>query len=197
MIQRGEIIEDVHGEVLFTEEDISEAVRKVATFVLDNYERPPLCVPLLNGAGPFALDVVTDISRLEPGYHPPLDYMIVRTYHGEDPLVPAETRIIRDLSPETIVSNQKVLVLDDILDTGGTMEFTTTHLESAGAADVQIGVLVDRVIPKDVQALIAGIKTEDKRWLVGKGMDDPKALGPDGGRYLPYIAAALSQPGRD
>jgi hypoxanthine phosphoribosyltransferase len=191
MVQRGEVIEGLHGEVLFTEEDIAQAVGRVATHILENYPSSPLFVELLRGAGPFALDLVEEITRLEPNYHPRLDNMIVSTYDGREA---REPRIVTDLAPTSKVEGERVVILDDILDSGRTMKFTKAHIETAGAAEVEVAVLVDRVMPKEVKAMVAGFRLDDKRWLVGKGMDDEKALGPEGGRYLKYIAVALSQP---
>lgn len=196
-IQRGAEIPGLHGEVLYDPEEVGDAITRLGIFVLENYPEPPLSVGLLNGAGPLVQRVMSRIATLEPSYHPPLDHMIVSTYHSPDPRVPSEPRIVTDLSPKTKVADRQVLIWDDILDTGKTIKFTKKHLETAGAAQVDVAVLVDRMIPKEVQAEIAGFRTAEKRWLVGMGMDDSAALGPDGGRFLPYIAVALSQPEGD
>ncbi|MBE0436366.1 MAG: hypoxanthine-guanine phosphoribosyltransferase [Methylomicrobium sp.] len=76
------------------------------------------------------------------------------------------------LKPRTPLQGRTVLIVDDILDEGITLEAIYRHCLSEGATSVYSAVLVDKILDREkpVQADFVGLSVED-RYLFGYGMD--------------------------
>jgi len=73
--------------------------------------------------------------------------------------------------PQKSLEGRTVLVIDDILDEGITLQEIMEHCRRQGAKEVLCAVLVDKIKPgRDINADFAGMKLED-RYLFGYGMD--------------------------
>jgi hypoxanthine phosphoribosyltransferase len=182
----------LHQEILYTEDEVRTRIAAIALNIVEVYQdTDPLFVALMRGGAPFAAQLMTEITRHDPYFHPELDNMIVSTYGGGRQA--GTPRVITDLSPTTVIEGRQVITVDDISDSGATFDYLAGHLKLAGASLVEQAVLIDRIVPKERTPEIACFRTGDRRWLIGMGMDD-KGLGHEGGRWLPYVAVANSQP---
>lgn len=137
-----------------------------------------LAVCALRGAFVFAADLVRALSSR--GIDPEVAFLQVESYGaGTRPSQPV--RLVRDL--EVGIGDRPVLLMDDILDTGNTLEFLTRHLDDRGARTVTSAVLLDKAARREisVEADFVGFDCPD-HFVVGYGMDA-------GGRYrgLPYV----------
>lgn len=145
----------------------------------------PLFVALLHGAAPFATQLMFEIARQAPDFHPDIDYMMVTTYGaGQHAGTP---RIVTDIDPRTIVAGRTVIVLDDVLDKGITAHFVQQHLAAMKATRIELAVLVDKKAHRhhDIRADYSGLQADDE-WMVGMGMDDAD-LTHEGHRWLNEI----------
>lgn len=175
-------------EILFTATEVETRIRAIAEEIITDYKAAhPLFVCLLKGAAPFASALMTEITRLDPDFHPEMDYMTISTYG--DGRTAGQSRVVMDLAPNTVVSGRTVIVLDDCLDKGHTAHFTGEHLRLNGAADVKLVVLAQKEVERenDLSADIYGFIAPDT-WLVGMGMDDT-SVAKEARRWLDYIAA--------
>lgn len=162
--------------ILHTREDIAAAVLRTAARIRQRFgDREPVTVlVLLKGALWFAADLLREL---------PENYLLetvrVSSYHGG--LKSSGELVWRTPSPD--VKHKRVLVVDDILDTGATLSSVVAHLRRCGAEEIACAVAVDkrggRTIP--FQADFAAL-TADTGFLVGYGMDYQ-----DRYRNLPYI----------
>lgn len=134
-----------------------------------------VAVVLLKGAFVFAADLLRRIPRMLE-----IECINVASYHGG-------TQSCGDVSfldtHMPIVKGRKVLLIDDILDTGLTLGAVRTKLLDEGAVEVKTGVLLakDRQRDVDVEADYVGFIIGDE-FVVGYGLDYQ-------GRYrnLPYV----------
>lgn len=136
----------------------------------------PLAVAVMGGAIVFA-------GQLLPKLRFPLDFDFVHaTRYGN---ATAGGTIQWRVPPSADVRNRHVLVLDDILDGGQTMQAIVEKLAEQGAAKVYCAVLVDKLIgrPKPLVPDFVGLRVPD-RFVFGCGMD---AMGH--WRNLPEIRA--------
>ena len=89
------------------------------------------------------------------------------------------------LDIQTDLANKHVLIVEDIIDSGNTLNFIVQHLQRYAPADVQICTLLDkptrRRMPIDVRYV--GFTIPDK-FVVGYGIDADEQF-----RHLPYIAS--------
>lgn len=93
--------------------------------------------------------------------------------------------VVREIKPLTEpVEGRHVLVIDDIVEKGGTLAFLLNKLETLSPASVAVAALVDKVDVHNgrVQVDYPGIIVHDNPWLAGCGMDNREY-----GRALPYM----------
>jgi len=74
--------------------------------------------------------------------------------------------------PKVNINNRKVLILDDILDEGITLEAIVSQCKQIGASEVQVAVLVEKNLSKSkpIQANYVGLEVPN-RYVFGCGMD--------------------------
>lgn len=185
-----------HGEVLVSAEQVTEGIRALAEFTVERYGRDkekPLFVALLRGAMPFASRLMDQIARLDPSFHPEVDYMTVSTYG--DGREAKEPRVVMDVDKKTRVGGRRVVLLDDMLDKGVTADFVSVIFRKRGAEAVDLAVLTTKDTTRDVAFAdkIDGIYScfdVPDVWITGMGMDDER-VAREGNRHLPLIAVAL------
>lgn len=103
---------------------------------------------------------------------------------GEQP------RVVLDLSPTTDLTNRPIILLDDMVDKGVTLDFTRRYLELCGAEEVHTAVLVQRETEdRIVSADYCCFHVESDAWLTGMGLDDAR-ITKEANRWAGYIAIA-------
>jgi hypoxanthine phosphoribosyltransferase len=148
-----------------------------------------LFVSLLNGAQPFTAKLMYAIQAHDPYFHPNVQSMIISRY-GPD-REPGLVRVVTDLPPSyRDLTGRHIILIDDLIDAGGTLEYAQQHMLSYGAARVDSIVLVkkikDPVTTSDVAMF--GFEAPDA-WITGMGMDDER-LGQEANRWAGWIAIA-------
>lgn len=161
--------------MLFTEAEVTKRINELATEIIQRHNATkPLFVCLLRGGAPFASKLMFAIAAQDPSFHPELDYITVKTYG--DKRVDRPPELIFDLAPNTKPQGRTVILLDDVLDKGGTADFADRYMrEQHGAAAVELVVLVQKEVERTVypQATLWGFEAPSQ-WLTGMGMDDAR-----------------------
>ena len=113
------------------------------------------------------------------GMLPQIDFMTLSSYQGTQST--KEVTVHRDAKAE--VEGKTVLILDDILETGRTLECASELLRERGAKDIKIGVLLEKPgkLETPVTADFVGFRVPDK-FVIGYGLDYENHY-----RELPYI----------
>jgi hypoxanthine phosphoribosyltransferase len=162
-------------EILVTPEEVDHISDGMGAKLAERYKGlNVLYVEMLNGGRPFAAKLMFAIAKHDVDARLDLQSMKVTAY-GEskeagDPVLEQDlSEEYRDLS-----AYDRVVIIDDLIDTGVTLEYTKDHLAAYGAKEVEIVVLARK--RKDVQRAIAeqahiGIELDDV-WLTGMGMDN-------------------------
>ena len=181
----------LYGEVLCSTMEVNVRIQELASEVIERYQdysTPPLFVCLLRGAAPFATRLMTEIAMQSAHFHPDLDYMKVKTYG--DQLVASKPDILLGLEPER-AAGRTAVILDDVLDTGVTVDATEKYLREQGATDVDVIVLAQKERERAMwqNATFHGFTFPDV-WLTGMGLDDPN-VGYEANRWLGLIAASI------
>lgn len=163
-------------EVLYTEEDIKNTVKKLGAELTEEYRgKNPLVIGVLKGAVMF----MTDLSRamdcdLE------LDFMDVSSY-GSGMETSGDVKIIKDL--DASVEGRDLLIVEDIIDTGRTLSYLIDIFRYRNAKSIKIVTLLHkkerRVV--DLEADYVGIHVPNE-FVVGYGLDFVEKY-----RNLPYI----------
>lgn len=172
-------------KILIDEGVIQKRLDILAEKVLADFEgKPMVVVALLKGAVLFMADLMRRIPL-------PMEFecLNVSSYHGGTQSS-GEVLILDKNQPD--LTGKHVLLLDDILDTGLTMEVVTEQLKKLGAREVKTCVLLAKDIPRESvkEADYTGFVIDDE-FVVGYGLDYK-------GRYrnLPFVgilkASAIS-----
>lgn len=177
MIGGEEMLEKDIERVLVTEEELAEAVKRLGEAITRDYQgKEVLVVGILRGASLFMADVIRQIDcYLE------IDFMDVSSY-GTATESSGEVKIIKDL--DTSVEGKHVLIVEDIIDTGRTLQYLINLLKVRKAASIKICSLLDkpsRRIMTDVIVDYVGVKVPNE-FVVGYGLDYEQKY-----RNLPYI----------
>jgi hypoxanthine phosphoribosyltransferase len=183
----------LYSEKLANETEVAEGINNLASEIVQQFDgQDPLFVCLLRGGMPFASQLMFAITQQDPYFNPELDYMTVSSYG--DGLTASEPKVVMDLSYKTTIANRPVIVLDDVIDKGGTYKFTKKYLEQKGAGKVYLAVLAQRELPepRDINADFYCFSITSQEWLTGMGLDDPR-LGKEANRWARYVAIANPQ----
>jgi hypoxanthine phosphoribosyltransferase len=160
-----DLVNDI-GEVLLTEEQIAARVAELGRKISADYAGKSLTlVSVLKGSLPFMADLMRQISL-------PLriDLMEVSSYGGTATESSGLVRIIKDLSAS--ISGEDVLLVEDIIDTGLTLNYLVRYLRGKNPSSLKICTLLDKParrlveIPVDYQ----GFEIPDQ-FVVGYGLD--------------------------
>lgn len=151
--------------VLFTEEQIQQRLAELAARVWEDYhDKDVLLVGVLRGA----VMVMADFSRALPG-SAEMDWMAVSSY-GSGTKSSGVVRILKDL--DTDISGRHVLIVEDIIDSGLTLSWIRTNLESRGPASVEICTLLRKPEAAKVQIDVRYVGFEiPNAFVVGYGLD--------------------------
>lgn len=164
---------------LHSEAAIHNAVERMARAIHEDLGEDFQVVCILTGAFLFTADLVRALSRL--GARPRVDFVALKSY-GQSTESSGEVRLAGDV-PEDLEGRAVVLV-DDILDTGRTLERARELLTERGAGPIRTAVLLDkparRTLP--VSADYVGFEVDDV-FVVGYGIDYAERW-----RHLPYLA---------
>ncbi|GAA1174485.1 hypoxanthine phosphoribosyltransferase [Ornithinimicrobium humiphilum] len=151
--------------VLFTEEQIQQRLAELAAEVWEDYhDKNVLLVGVLRGA----VMVMADFSRALPG-SAEMDWMAVSSY-GSGTKSSGVVRILKDL--DTDISGRHVLIVEDIIDSGLTLSWIRTNLESRGPASVEICTLLRKPEAAKVAIDVKYVGFEiPNAFVVGYGLD--------------------------
>ena len=166
--------------VLFGERRIAARVRRlVEEICADHPSDPIVMIGVLRGSFIFIADLVRALHRR--GRCAVIDFVTIESY-GAGTTSSGKLKMVKGYRVE--VRGRDVLLVDDILDTGRTLEFARRHLLRRGARSVRICALLDkpsrRVRP--IEADYVGFRVPDV-FVVGYGLDYAGRH-----RELPYIA---------
>ena len=178
-----------YKQILFTKDQIVNKVHEMASNIVRTYDsKRTVFICILNGGLPFSVMLMQAIESIDPSYNPNLQTIYVSRYAEQR--MAGEIQVINDLTKKyKNLTGKDIIILDDLMDEGGTIEFLQKHVSGYGAESVHAYVLVK----KDKKAttnnnVTYGFNAPDK-WLTGMGMDDAR-LGVEANRWAPWIALA-------
>jgi hypoxanthine phosphoribosyltransferase len=168
--------------VLFSEAEISNRVKIIATAIADRRPSNLLVVPILKGSFVFAADLIRAMHHA--GLSPEVDFMILSSYRTSVKSS-GQVNVLRDI--ETDVKGRDVLLIDDILESGRTLAFAKDLLAARGAKNTFTAVLLHKPghLAANIEADFQGFICPDK-FVVGYGMDMAHQF-----RELPFVGHVI------
>lgn len=169
---------EVKLSVLFTAKEIAAAVERLAAEIRRDYaDKNPVLIGILKGSFVFLADLVRALD-----FPLQVEFAQLSSYgHGRESA--GKVTVVKDV-PDSI-KGRHVIVVEDIVDTGLTVDFFLKHLKKKGAASVKLCSLTDKPARTEVPIKIdyLGMEVPDK-FIVGYGIDWDERF-----RYLPDICA--------
>ncbi len=164
--------------IVFEAETIAERVRELGRDITAAYPDGDLLVlGLLKGSFIFLSDLVRRIER-------PLqvDFLVAASY-GDSTVSSGNVRLLYD--PETELEGKHILLVEDIIDTGKTLNRLVELLKQRGPKSLNICALLHKHIAAhlELEAKFVGFDAPTL-FLVGYGLDHAENF-----RHLPYIAS--------
>lgn len=163
--------------ILISEEVLQKRIRELAAQVSSDYAgKNPIFVGVLKGVVLFYGDMIKRIDT-----HCQMDFMWISSYSGTNST--GQMQVKRDISAD--IKGRHVVILEDIFDTGHSLQFTYNHLLEKGPASLEICTLLDKPSRRDpavqLKPKYVGFEVPNA-FVVGYGLDYNEYY-----RNLPYI----------
>lgn len=161
--------------VLFSQEQLATRVEELGRQISADYRgKLPLFVGILRGCILFYSDLIKNIS-----VDCTMDFMCLSSYSGTSST--GQVRTMLDLRES--IKGRHVVIVEDIVDTGLTLEYLMNHLQNRGAASIEICCLLDKPCNRktEVHPKYVGFTVGDE-FVIGYGLDYNELY-----RNLPYI----------
>ena len=175
------------GEILVQPDDLRRKVADLGAAISRDYDgRDLLLVGVLKGAIFFLSDLMREIS-----IPCELDFMAVASY-GSATDSSGVVRILKDL--DNPIEGRHVLIVEDIVDSGLTLQYLLRNLRARAPASVEVCALLTK--PErhkiELEARYVGFEIPN-RFAIGYGLDHDERY-----RNLPFVAALQRpEPGKD
>jgi hypoxanthine phosphoribosyltransferase len=179
--QYGEMAEDIK-EILIPAEELQSRIKELGAAVSRDYAgKNPLLVGVLKGIVFFIADLLRAITiPLE------VDFMAVSSYSA-DSRSSGLVRLVKDL--EIPITHRHVLFVEDVIDTGLTLNYLLRNLQARRPASLEVCVLFNKPASRliDIPLKYKGFDLPD-RFVVGYGLDYREKY-----RNLPFVGLLKAQ----
>jgi hypoxanthine phosphoribosyltransferase len=173
------MLRDEHiGEILVQADELQHRIKEMAAEISRDYEgKDLLLIGVLKGAVFFLSDLMRHLD-----IPCEVDFMAVASY-GSSTDSSGVVRILKDL--DAPLEERDVLIVEDIVDSGLTLQYLMRTLEARGPASLEVCALLTKPERRkvDMPARYVGFEIPDK-FAIGYGLDYAERY-----RNLPYVAA--------
>lgn len=164
-------------KVLISEGQIRSRIAELGEELTRDYEgKNPVVIGVLKGVVVFYADMLRQIKT-----HCEMAFMTISSYSGTDST--GKLQVLQGLTAD--IEGRHVLILEDIFDTGSSLDFTYRYLQERNPASIKICTLLDKPSRRKpgitLQADYVGF-TIDNHFVVGYGLDYDEKY-----RNLPFI----------
>jgi len=164
-------------KILISEEEIQAKVKELAEILKKEYaDKNPVVVGVLKGVVIFFADMVRQMD-----FPLQIDFMWISSYTGTNST--GKMQVKRDVSAD--IKGRHVIILEDIFDTGNSLEFTYNHLLQKEPASLKICTLLEKPERRNpavtVEADYVGFVIPNE-FVVGYGLDYNEHY-----RNLPFV----------
>ncbi len=158
-------LHDKEFRICIPYEKISESIKEVAAQINSDYagKDTPLFLSVLNGSFMFSADLLKFIE-----FNCEISFIKLSSYEGT-----SSTGVVREMiGVSKPLEGRNVIIIEDIVDTGGTVEVLHDLIKSKGAADIKICTLLLKpdAYKKPIPIDYAAMKIPND-FIVGYGLD--------------------------
>lgn len=168
---------NVVGKIMITQDQITKRAEEIGARITRDYEGEEVyLIGILRGAVLWMGDIMKHVDL-----DVRIDFMAVSSY-GASTKSSGIVKIVKDL--ESDIEGKNVIIVEDIVDSGRTLNYLKQYLENRNTKSVRICTLLDKPSGRtvDIEVDYIGFEVEDK-FIVGYGLDFDQKY-----RNLPYIS---------
>jgi hypoxanthine phosphoribosyltransferase len=157
-------IKDLEFNEFISESRVLESVQTLAETISNDYESlSPVFLPVLNGSFMFASDLIKRVTIPSR-----VSFVKVSSYEGTNSSGQLKTLVGIDES----LFNQNIIIVEDIVDTGFTLEKIMAELKSLGTKSVEVVTLLRKTPAreKNIHVKYVGFDIHDE-FVLGYGLD--------------------------
>ncbi|SNC56688.1 hypoxanthine phosphoribosyltransferase [Vibrio cholerae] len=168
-------------EVMISEQEVDQRIRELGQQITEHYQGSSdlVLVGLLRGSFVFMADLARQIHLTHQ-----VDFMTASSY-GNSMQSSRDVRILKDLDDD--IKGKDVLLVEDIIDTGNTLNKVKEILALREPKSIRICTLLDKPTRREVDVEVnwVGFEIPDE-FVVGVGIDYAQKY-----RHLPYIGKVV------
>lgn len=168
-------------EVMISEQEVAQRIRELGQQITEHYQGSSdlVLVGLLRGSFVFMADLARQIHLTHQ-----VDFMTASSY-GNSMESSRDVRILKDLDDD--IKGKDVLLVEDIIDTGNTLNKVKEILALREPKSIRICTLLDKPTRREVDVEVnwVGFEIPDE-FVVGVGIDYAQKY-----RHLPYIGKVV------
>lgn len=156
-------------KVLFSQKEIEQAVIRVAKEINNDFNGEDLVlIGVLKGSFIFLADLVRELYRLE-NKKVQVDFISISSYSNRKHS--GQTHLLSDVNIS--LEKKNVVIIEDIADTGLTLEFIRDFFMAKNPKKLKFAVLVDKKAKREVEFEpdYVGLNVDGTPWLEGYGLD--------------------------
>jgi hypoxanthine phosphoribosyltransferase len=163
-------------KIHYTEDQILAKLRELAARIEADYEgKDLLLVGVLRGAVMVMADLARSFSR-----HVEMDWMAISSY-GSGTKSSGVVRILKDLDAD--IMGRHVLIVEDIVDSGLTLSWLMSNLESRGPASLEVCTLLRKPDAAKIKVKVKYVGFDiPNEFVIGYGLDYAERY-----RNLPFV----------
>ncbi len=170
-------METMIQEVLLTEEQIQNRIKELGKVLTEEYaDKNPIILGVLKGVVVFYADMIRELK-----VPCQMDFMWISSYAGTEST--GKMVVKRDVSGD--IKGRHVLILEDIYDTGNSLNFVYNHLLTKEPASIKVCTLLDKPERRNPEVTLkadyVGFEIPNA-FVVGYGLDYNEYY-----RNLPYV----------
>ena len=168
-------------DIFITEDQIKSRIKELGKQITEDYKgKDLLLIGILKGSVPFLCSLMWEIDNEKLA----IDFMDVSSY-GSETESSGDVKILKDI--DSSIKGRNVLIVEDIVDTGRTMDKLLEMLNTREPASLKVCTLLDKPSRRvcDVKIDYIGFEIEN-RFVAGFGLDDDQYM-----RQLKYIGEVI------
>jgi hypoxanthine phosphoribosyltransferase len=165
------------GDILFSAEEISRRIASLALEMENVFYKDVVIIAVLKGGLIFSADLIRVLYSL--GVDASFGFIQLKAYDANR-MGKQSVEVVTDVS-ENLIKDKTVVIVDDVHDTGKTLDRAVPHVKRRGAREIVTCVLIDKLSPtlseqKRTAPDYVGFRVTTNSWLVGYGMDDDEYM---------------------
>ncbi len=157
-------IKDLSFKIFISKTNVQEKVAQLAAQINEDYaDKTPIFLPILNGSFMFASDLIKQVNTQSK-----ISFVKVSSYAGTTSSGQLKTLI----GLEESLFNQHIIIVEDIVDTGFTLQKIVEELKGLGTKSVEVIALLRKQPAREKMIEVKYVGFEiDNEFVVGYGLD--------------------------